>query len=146
MNARGCYGNNHFTRNVYGYAFPYVGQESSPAPSASPTPPALPDAAQLTQLERHQLTPGEMNAVRAHWRAMGFYGDAAGPSRSSGGYSSVLGRMLVVAAGAFLGYQASSPSNRTAGIAIGAASAAFLNVLQQQANTLDRIAANIRRG
>ena len=139
MDERGCYSNAHFTRNMYGYALPYIGQEASPAPSASLTPPGFAPGF-------GPLTPGEMDAVRAHRRAMGFYGDAAGPSRSSGGYSSVLGRMLVVAAGAFVGYQASSPSNRTAGIAIGAASAAFLNVLQQQANTLDRIAANVQRG
>jgi hypothetical protein len=109
MNARGCYGNNHFTRNMYGYgyALPYVGQEASPAPSRS--------------------SGGDSSVL-------------------SGGYSSVLGRILVIAAGAFVGAQVSSPGNQNLGMTLGAATAAFFNVIQRQANTLDRIADNMRRG
>lgn len=137
MNARGCYG--HFPRNIYGYAVPYVGQESSPAspaPSVSTIPPGF-----------GVLTPGEMDAVRAHRRALGYYG--AAPSNwsrevLSGGYSSVLGRIFVMAAGAFAGYQLSSPGKREVGAVIGATTAAFFNVVQRQTNTLDRIADKIQ--
>ena len=152
MNARGHYGNNPFPRYgygyavPYGYALPYVGQEASPAPpapSASPTPSAfsIPPGFGV-------LTPGEMDAVRAHRRALGYMGAAPSSwSREvlSGGYSSVLGRIFVMAAGAFAGYQLSSPGKREVGAVIGATTAAFFNVVQRQANTLDRIADKIQR-
>lgn len=136
MSERGCYGNNRFTRNVYGYALPYVGQESSPAPSVPPTSPIPPGFG--------ALTPGEMDAVRAHRRALGYMGPSSSncgdSSVLSGGYSSVAGRLLVMAAGAFTGYQLSSPGKREVGAVIGATTAAIFNLLQRQANTLDRVA------